>query len=159
MLPLKSIYALTGITNPMLNCFHCHSYSKSLLFVSQSVVLKVVPYSSAMKKCWQQIIFYVLSLSLHLFKTPDHYNTVMTDTCVNIGYWRSDTDWNMSVQYKLCIVDKSVIKASWSNSDSQFLLHGMRNYKISTRWWVVIFTLQALYPQRKSPWYTHIDYF
>jgi hypothetical protein len=48
-LPSKLIYALLGIMNPMLDYFHCDFYPKALLPVSPSKVLKVVPYSSAMK--------------------------------------------------------------------------------------------------------------
>jgi hypothetical protein len=49
LLPSKLIYALLGIMHPMLDYFHCDSYPKALLSVSPSEVLKVVPYSSAMK--------------------------------------------------------------------------------------------------------------
>jgi hypothetical protein len=48
-LPSKLIYALLGILNPTLDYFHCDSYPKALLPVSSPEVLKVVPYSSAMK--------------------------------------------------------------------------------------------------------------
>jgi hypothetical protein len=48
-LPSKLIYALLRIMNPMLHYVHCGSYPKALLSVSPSEVLKVVPYSSAMK--------------------------------------------------------------------------------------------------------------
>jgi hypothetical protein len=54
----------------------------------------------------------------------------------------------VKVKLSLCLTKHHAMKTYWGSGDIALLI-----LDLGTRWWVVSFTPQPLYPQGKNPWY------